>query len=178
MAHLGNQMTKKESVIEKERLLDSEGRPLTQSLFLELGYTQYSVYTLKEYDYAYKGVNYPSLKRLYLQEEDVTEYEFATKHLLGWKHWKRLCENKQIRKHVDEWREELELKIRAQAIRDMQTLCASENGNFSAAKFLADRGWEKRAPGRPTKLDKEKEDRLADRLSEEFSADVIRMKGL
>lgn len=171
-------MTKKESVIEKERLLDSEGRPLTQSLFLELGYTQYSVYTLKEYDYAYKGVNYPSLKRLYLQEEDVTEYEFATKHLLGWKHWKRLCENKQIRKHVDEWREELELKIRAQAIRDMQTLCASENGNFSAAKFLADRGWEKRAPGRPTKLDKEKEDRLADRLSEEFSADVIRMKGL
>ncbi|MNJ80422.1 hypothetical protein D3C77_788000 [compost metagenome] len=79
---------------------------------------------------------------------------------------------------MTEWREELELKVRSQAIRDMQSLCASENGNFSAAKFLADRGWEKRAPGRPTKLDKEKEDRLADRLSEEFSADIVRMKGL
>jgi hypothetical protein len=163
-------------MIDKEQLQDTMGRPLTQSLFLELGYSEYSVYTLKEQDYAYKGKNYPSLKRLYLKEEDVTEYEFATKHLLGWQHWKRLCENKQIRKHIDEWREELELKIRSQAIRDMQGLCASENGNFSAAKFLADRGWEKRAPGRPSKQDKEKEDRLADRLSDEFSADIIRLK--
>lgn len=162
--------------IDKQELQDTMGRPLTQSLFLELGYSEYSVYTLKEHDYAYKGKNYPSLKRLYLKEEDVTEYEFATKHLLGWQHWKRLCENKQIRKHIDEWREELELKIRSQAIRDMQGLCASENGNFSAAKFLADRGWEKRAPGRPSKHDKEKEDRLADRLSDEFSADIIRLK--
>jgi hypothetical protein len=163
-------------MINKEDLLDSCGRPLTQSLFLELGYSEYSVYTLKEHDYAYKGKNYPSLKRLYLKEDDVTEYEFATKHLLGWQHWKRLCENKQIRKHIDDWREELELKIRSQAIRDMQGLCASENGNFSAAKFLADRGWEKRAPGRPSKIDKEKEDRLADRLSDEFTADIIRLK--
>lgn len=163
-------------MIEKEQLQDTMGRPLTQSLFLELGYSEYAVYTLKEQDYAYKGKNYPSLKRLYLKEEDVTEYEFATKHLLGWQHWKRLCENKQIRKHIDEWREELELKIRAQAIRDMQGLCASENGNFSAAKFLADRGWEKRAPGRPSKIDKEKEERLADRLSDEFTADIVRLK--
>lgn len=163
-------------MIKKEQLQDTMGRPLTQSLFLELGYSEYSVYTLKEYDYHYKGKNYPSLKLLYLKEEDVTEYEFATRHLLGWQHWKRLCENKQVRKHIDEWREELELKIRAQAIRDMQGLCASENGNFSAAKFLADRGWEKRAPGRPSKQDKEREDRLADRLSDEFSADIIRLK--
>lgn len=162
--------------IDKEQLQDTMGRPLTQSLFLELGYSEYSVYTLKEHDYAYKGKNYPSLKRLYLKEEDVTEYEFATKHLLGWQHWKRLCENKQIRKHIDDWREELELKIRAQAIRDMQNLCASEGGNFSATKFLADRGWEKRGAGRPSKQDKEREDRLADRLSDEFSADIIRLK--
>lgn len=161
--------------IEKEQLQDTMGRPLTQSLFLELGYSEYAVYTLKEQDYAYKGKNYPSLKRLYLKEEDVTEYEFATKHLLGWQHWKRLCENKQIRKHIEEWREELELKIRSQAIRDMQGLCASENGNFSAAKFLADRGWEKRAPGRPSKAEKEREDRVADRLSDEFTADIIRL---
>jgi hypothetical protein len=163
-------------MIDKQLLQDTMGRPLTQSLFLELGYSQYAVYTLKEQDYAYKGKNYPSLKRLYLKEEDVTEYEFATKHLLGWQHWKRLCENKQIRSHIDEWREELELKIRSQAIRDMQNLCASESGNFSAAKFLADRGWEKRAPGRPSKIDKEKEERLSDRLSEEFSADIIRLQ--
>jgi hypothetical protein len=162
-------------MIEKSKLVDTMGRPLTQSLFLEVGYSEYAVYTLKEFDYEYKGKVYPSLKKLYLKEEDPTEYVFAEKHLLGWQHWKRLCENKVIRKHVDEWREELELKIRSQAIRDMMGLCASENGNFSAAKFLADRGWEKRGAGRPSKAEKERQDRIQDRIEEEFAADVKRM---
>ena len=163
-------------MINKEKLIDTMGRPLTQSLFLEIGYTDYAVYTLKEYDYPYKGKHYPSLKKLYLAEEDPTEYSFAEKHLLGWQHWKRLCENKVIAKHIDEWREELELKIRSQAVRDMQMLCASENGNYSAAKFLADRGWEKRAAGRPSKAEKERHLRVEEKIQEEFSADIKRLE--
>ncbi len=163
-------------MIDKEKLQDTMGRPLTQSLFLELQYSDYAVYTLKEDDYEYKGKVYPSLKKLYLKEEDPTEYAFATKYLLGWQHWKRLCENKAIAKHIDEWREELELKLRCQAIRDMQNLCASESGNYSAAKFLADRGWEKRGAGRPSKADKERHLRVEERLDQEFGADVARME--
>lgn len=163
-------------MIEKDKLQDTMGRPLTQSLFLELQYSEYAVYTLKEDDYEYKGKTYPSLKKLYLKEEDPTEYAFATKYLLGWQHWKRLCENKAIAKHIEEWREELELKLRCQAIRDMQNLCASENGNYSAAKFLADRGWEKRGAGRPSKADKERHLRIEERLDQEFGADVARME--
>lgn len=163
-------------MIDKTKLLDTMGRPLTQGLFLEIGYGEYAVYTLKDWDYTYKGVVYPSLKRLYLQEEDPTEYSFAEKHLLGWQHWKRLCENKMIAKHIEEWREELELKIRCQAIRDMQNLCASESGNYSAAKFLADRGWEKRAAGRPSKAEKERHLRIEERINEEFSADIKRLE--
>jgi hypothetical protein len=134
------------------------------------------VYTLKEWDHEYNGKVYPSLKNLYLKEEDPTEYVFASKHLLGWQHWKRLCENKVIAKHVDEWREELELKIRSQAVRDMQSLCASENGNYSAAKFLADRGWEKRGAGRPSKQEKERHLRVEEKIQEEFSADIKRLE--
>lgn len=152
------------------------GRPLTQSLFLEIGYSQFAVYTLKEYDYPYKGKHYPSLKKLYLSEEDPTEYVFAEKHLLGWQHWKKLQGNAQIMRHIQEWREELELKIRSQAIRDMMNLCASESGNFSAAKFLADRGWDKKAVGRPSKSDKEREDRIAQRVADEFQEDIARLK--
>lgn len=163
-------------MVEKEKLQDTMGRPLTQSLFLELQYSEYAVYTLKEDDYEYKGKIYPSLKKLYLKEEDPTEYAFATKYLLGWQHWKRLCENKAIAKHIEEWREELELKLRCQAIRDMQNLCASESGNYSAAKFLADRGWEKRGAGRPSKADKERHLRVEERLDAEFGADVARME--
>jgi len=164
--------------IEKSQLLDSMGRPLTQSLFLEIGYSDYAVYTLKEYDYPYKGKHYPSLKKLYLQEEDVTEYQFAEKHLLGWQHWKRLCENKLIIKHVEEWREELELKIRSQGIRDMMNLCASEGGNFSAAKYLANKEWEKRGAGRPSKAEKERHLKLEERLDKEFEDDLARLTGM
>lgn len=163
-------------MIDKEKLVDTMGRPLTQSLFLEIGYSQFAVYTLKEYDYPYKGKHYPSLKKLYLQEEDPTEYAFAEKHLLGWQHWKKLQGNAQIMRHIQEWREELELKIRSQAIRDMMNLCASESGNFSAAKFLADRGWDKKAVGRPSKSDKEREDRIAQRVADEFQEDIARLK--
>jgi hypothetical protein len=163
-------------MIDKSKLVDTVGRPLTQSLFLEIGYGEYAVYTLKEYDYPYKGKHYPSLKKLYLNEEDPTEYSFAEKHLLGWQHWKRLCENKQIARHVAEWREELELKLRSQAIRDMINLCANEGGNYSAAKYLADRGWEKRAAGRPSKQEREKHIAIQDRVDAEFDADIKRME--
>jgi len=162
-------------MIDRSKFLDVMGRPLTQSLFLELGYSENAVYTLKEYDYPYKGKHYPSLKRLFLLEEDPTEYAFAEKHLLGWQHWKRLCENKAIAKHIEEWREELELKIRSQAVRDMMNMCASESGNYSAAKFLADRGWEKRAAGRPSKAEKDKHLRIEEKIEEEFAADVKRL---
>lgn len=162
-------------MIDKSRLVDSMGRPLTQSLFLEIGYSDYAIYTLKEHDYAYKGTNYPSLKRLYLKEEDPTEWSFADKYLLGWQHWKRLCENKVIAKHVEEWREELALKLRSQGVREMLNLCASEQGNFSAAKYLANKEWEKRAPGRPSKAEKERALRQDEKLFDEYSADIKRL---
>lgn len=164
-------------MINKNKLKDTGGRPLTQSLFLEVNYDEkYAVYTLKDDDYEYKGVVYPSLKKLFLLSEDPTEYAFATKNLLGWQHWKRLCENKMLAKHFEEWREELELKLRSQAIRDMQNLCSSENGNFGAAKFLADRGWDKKAVGRPSKSDMERHLAVEKRLDDEFSADVARLE--
>lgn len=162
--------------IDKNKMVDALGRPLTQSLFLEMGYTDFAVYTLKEFDYTYKGQVYPSLKALFLKEEDPTEYSFATKHLLGWQHWKRLCENKAIRKHVNEWREELELKIQSMAVREMQSLCGSENGNFSAAKFLADKGWNKQTAGRPKKADLERDAAIAERVASEFDEDFKRME--
>lgn len=162
--------------IDKSKFLDSEGRPLTQSIFLEVGYNDYAIYTLKENDHEYNGKIYPSLKKLYLEMEDPTEYFFASRYLLGWKHWSRLKQNKVLKPHFEEWAEELEVKIRAQAIRDIISCSASEQGGFQAAKWLADRGWDKKAVGRPTKADKEREDRIADTIAEQFSADIVRLK--
>lgn len=161
--------------IDKSKLEDSQGRPLTQSLFLEIGYeTDKAVYTLKDDDHFYKGHNYPSLKKLYLSMEDVVEYDFANEHLLGWQHWQRLNRNKALAKHFQEWREELELAIRSQAIRGIIDMTASDN-SFQASKWLADRGWDKKAAGRPSKSEKIREERMQARIDEEFSSDVVRL---
>lgn len=161
--------------IDKSKLLDTNGNPLTQSLFLEVGYSDYAIYTLKDSDHKYKGKIYPSMRRLYIEMEDPIEIEFANKYLLGWNHWKRLYENKKIQPFIDSWREELELIIRSRAVRDIMNLCASENGSYQAAKFLADRGWDKRAAGRPSREEMEKRAAIQDRINNDFNSDVKRL---
>ena len=155
-------------------MLDSVGRSLTQSMFLEVGYSDAALYTLKDVDHEYNGKIYPSLKRLYLLEEDPTEYEFAVKYLLGWKHWQRLCENKLLRRSIDEWRAELEIKLRSRAVKEM--IKSSASGKIVASKWLADKGWAQRGAGRPTKAEVEGEKALLATVAEEFNEDVQRLK--
>lgn len=157
----------------QETMLDSMGKFRTQSLFLELGYGADALFTLKDQDHEHEGTVYKSLKRLYLEFEDPTEYEFANTVLLGWRHWQRMCENKVIRKHIDEWREELEVKLRSQAIRD--AIQEAKKGHFQAAKWVADRGWSTRGAGRPSKADIEHEKKVQARIDNEYSGDVVRM---
>jgi len=37
--------------IDKSKMVDSMGRPITQSLFLEVGYSDMAIFTLKENNY-------------------------------------------------------------------------------------------------------------------------------
>lgn len=159
----------------KELFLDNMGKPLTQSLFLEVGYSDFSVFTLKDDDYLYKGKTMISLKKKFLEMADPTEYEFATTYLLGWSHWKRMNENKVLRKHFDEWREELEYKMRCRGVKAI--IDGAAQGNFQAAKFLVDKGWDKRAAGRPSKAEVEREKEFQARIAEDYSADIVRLHG-
>ena len=161
--------------MDKSKLIDTIGRPLTQGLFIEVKYDpKYAVYTLEENDKTYKGIVYPSLKRLYLESEDPTEYLFAKAHLLGWAHWERLKGNSLLRRHFDQWKEELEVSIRSTAIQDIISASAEDKG-FQAAKWLADRGWDKRTPGRPTKEEAERHLAIEGKINDEFSNDFKRL---
>jgi hypothetical protein len=160
-------------MLDRSKGVDAVGKYITQGLFLEIGYGDNAVYTLKEIDYTYHGVVYPSLKRLYLDFNDPTEFLFAQEYLLGWKHWQRLIENKVVRKHIDEWRFELDLQIRARAVKEALTL--SKDGNFNATKWLSDRGWINKGPGRPSKADILKEAQLQSAITSEYEDDVVRM---
>ena len=161
---------------ERNQLVDVKGRPLTQSLFLEVGYDpDTAIYSLKEYHHEYDGKSFPSLKLLYLEMEDPTEYEFATTYFLSWDHWQRICNNKLFTEKIESWRRELELKIRSQAIRSIMDSALSEDGSFQAAKYLADKGWDKRGAGRPTKADVAKERKMQADMHNEFDTDVKRL---
>lgn len=157
----------------REKFVDGQGRFLTQSLFLEMGYQDAAVYSLKDYDHEHGGKKYPSIKKRYLELEDTTEYEFANTYFAGWKHWQKLCENNIIRREIDQWRLELELKLRARAVKQMVAL--AETGSYQASKWLADRGWDTRAAGRPTKIEKEAHIAAAKRAEDEYGADIIRL---
>jgi hypothetical protein len=164
------------NLVPKDKMKDEGGRPYTQSLFLEIGYTDQAIYTTKDHDHLYKGHLYPSLKRLYLEEEDPTEYDFSVKYLLGWNHWLRLCENKTVRKHIDEWREELELKLRSRAVKQMIKNAAM--GKIQAQQWVANKGWSGRIAGRPSKADIDSEKKFQSRVADEYSADVVRLHGV
>lgn len=162
--------------MDKTKLKDTQGRPLTQGLFLELGYnTKYAIYTLNDEDREYKGQTYISLKKRYLDLEDVTEYVFANTWLINWDHWQRLQSNKSIFPFIEKWRYELELSIRSSAIQSIITESGGDKG-FQAAKWLASRGWDKRGPGRPSK-DQQAHDRaILNNIEEDFAEDVRRMQ--
>ncbi len=87
----------------------------------------------------------------------------------------RMCENKAIRKHIDEWRIELELKLRATALRSIIDMSADDKG-FQAAKYIAEAAWKKNRVGRPTKDTSEMDAKIEQRLNEEFAEDALRLK--
>ena len=137
-----------------------QGTWITQSLFIEIGYkTKLAVFTLDDNDREYKGNPYTSLKKLYLDLQDPTEYEFATTYLGGWGHWKRMCSNGMLKPHIEEWREELQLKLKAQGVKSMiNEALMGGRGQATAARWLASNGWlddgEAKSVGRPkTKVD-------------------------
>ena len=156
-------------VPDKTKMRDPHGNWVTQGLFYDHNYDhKYAMYVLSWEDKTVDGIYYPSIKRLYLEMADPTEYEFATTYFLNWDHWNRICNNKVLRADVDKWREELELKLRSKGAKKM--LKMAEEGNFNATKWVTDKGWAG-ARGRPSKEERkrelEKETRFAKELEDE-----------
>jgi hypothetical protein len=125
-------------VIDKTKLTNSNNLPLTRGLFYETTLEDKTsvVYTLKDKDH--KG--YPSLKRLYLEEEDLTEYTFATKFLVSFEHWQTLANSTWFKDLAEQWRLELKLKLEARYLAKLAEI--AENGGkegISANKILLER---------------------------------------
>ena len=143
---------------------DSMNRWVTSGLFKETAITtdEFVLMTLDE------------ARMKYLDCGDPTGYVFATEHLGGYKHWKALKNSSVLSPIIDEWEEELEVFIRSVELKRIGEL--SSTGHFQASKFLMDRGWQKRKPGKPSKEEVERETRVQAKMKEEYTADVQRIK--
>lgn len=151
---------------------DSMGRYRTQSLFFETNSvaSETPVFTLKPQDH--KG--YPSMKRLYLEYMDPTEYSFAIEVLGSWEHWLRLTGCDWFQEYITAWRDELDLKLRSEGVKRMRAL--ANDGNKDAAKWLAEKGWNKRSgAGRPSKEEVERERKQQARIASDIHGDAARL---
>lgn len=159
--------------IDRDVMRTDSGSFRTQSLFLDLNYSDIAIFTFADEHREYEGRPIYSLKKLFLDMEDPTEYLFANKYLLGWKHWKRFEKNKDIKRHIDEWRYELELKLTAQGIQHLLDIASDDKSSYQAAKWLADKGWSDSKRGRPSKDEVNAKIEEAVKEKEEDAPDII-----
>lgn len=158
---------------------DPTGKWLTKALFWELRHTEYrATFTLADKDREIDGVYYWSLKRLYLEKAHtpiVGEYEFVMDVIGSWDHWATLCNSYNLGRHIKLWRQELEVKMRSSMLKAMAVTATSEGSKgTAAAKYLADKGWEKHA-GRPSKEDVERERKIAAGVRDNLEDDMARL---
>ena len=166
----------------KTLLKDDQGRWRTRSIFFETSEPglreQYPpLYTLKDEPHTIYGVTYPSARQIYLEERDLTEYSAAMKLLGSWRHWKWLCSVQWFQEYIQEWRDELEVILRSEAIRGIAKDASSESRTrITSAKWMAEKGWAKDDKrGRPSKKKIEKEAKIHNRIAEELDDDIERM---
>lgn len=134
----------------------SNRKRLLKGLFYEMTSSDKTgvKYTLKDEDH----LGYPSLSRLYLSVSDPTEYQFALSYLESWDHWQQLCECTWFKPFIARWRQELEVKLKSEAIAAIikDSRDSHSKTKFTANRFIVEKGWEpkegqSRNRGRPSK---------------------------
>lgn len=157
------------------------GQLLYRGLFFETtGADKTGVlYTLKREDHS----GFPSLYRLFMEANDLTEYTFATTALDGWEHWKNLCGCTWFKPYVARWREELDIRARGRALNAVRNLADNPDAKetFQANKYLLNGEWREKAKhtrGRPSKDDIRSEAAKQAQASRELNEEFERISGV
>lgn len=154
---------------------------LLKPIFYEMSDSDKSrvLYTLKPEDYTVDGKTYPSLRRLYLEEADTSEYYFAEKYFGGYPHFRRLLSASWFLDYLSELREELALKIKADATRRIAEIAADkkDRGSLAANRAMLESVSPKKSSvGRPTKESIKREADQLFRDQSEIDSDLDRIK--
>lgn len=123
-------------------------------------------------------VTYPSLKAIYMSYDHTpsNEYEFAMDVFGSWQHWQLICKSAMLSSMIASWREELALKIKCEAVRNIMNLAKNDSSlGLTASRYLADEGYVAKKVGRISKEEKERQIKLAAGVQDSLSEDMARL---
>lgn len=129
---------------------DDAGRWRTSTLFEETNkyperYT--ALFTLAENDVKLKdGRTLVSMKRIYMEARDPTEYRAAKRIFSTWEIWENLTKAAFFQDTLANWRSELKRQMRSEAIDEINSMAKGKKATgtaFSAAKWIAEATWER-----------------------------------
>lgn len=130
-----------------------QGVYLTRQIFFETSTPprDFALYSLSDEDKESGGKLYPSIRRLYVEMEDESEYQFAVTYFGNYSHWKAICKCNWFIPHLEEMREELQAKVAAKSLLSLRA--KRDEGDVSASKYLLEKKWDSRKDpvGRPSK---------------------------
>lgn len=108
------------------------------------------MYTLSDEDIEDDGVYYYSIRRLYLNKGDMTEYSFGETYFYNYKHFEHLMKSQYFSDIIISARKELDLKLTGELLKKIQEKASL--GDLNAQKFLVSRSWEPQEAkrGRPS----------------------------
>jgi hypothetical protein len=176
-------MLKKEYKPWRDVMLDSMGRFRTTSLFWETRKTEANaekyppIFTTKPKDFTTDGKTYRSLKAIYFSYDHVPdfEYEFAMDVFGSWDHWLALFNSFQLKPIVQSWRDELSIKIKAEALKTLLTQSKDPDKGLQAARAILAGEHKSSKRGRPSKEEVERRAKEATRDRDTLDADIERL---
>ena len=129
--------------IDKTKLLAANGNRKTKALFVEYVYGASDVepvYTFSREDKEIDGKLYPSLYKLYMECDDITEADFISLYMYDTKQWELISKGGLFKDDIETWREDLRVRKLGEAIGRLEADARSGSQSAPAsAKFLAER---------------------------------------
>lgn len=114
-------------------------------------------------------------RETFVSQLDPTEYLGGVALVGSWKDWERFKKNWPSfqRLHLDDWLDEIEVRLKSLAIKSLAT--DAKSGNSASAKFLAEGKYKEKKAGRPTKADVKRQTKVDSELEKRIANDRERL---
>ena len=143
--------------------MTTRGVPKTRKLFIQ--FDPEGEYDLDEW------------RKVFVDIADPTEYDAAITLIGSWDEWKKLKQYWPWFRDVclPAWLEEVEIKLRSQAVKHIIKQSKKDNGT-AAARWVAEGRYACRKPGKPTNAEIERQARIHAGVEEEVADDIERVR--